>query len=169
MEHADSPASKVHEIAIQMEKFFGSAPLVLGTVVGAVSDANRSARAALSAYSVAPAVDMQARPLVADELLPERALAGDGLAKATLIDAYYRPLAVDSPELLQTLRAFLDSGRSLEACSKKLFVHANTVRYRLKKIIDEVGLDATDSRSGFVLQIAILLGAINDAESGLRR
>ena len=169
MEHADSPASKVHEIAIQMEKFFGSAPLVLGTVVGAVSDANRSARAALSAYSVAPAVDMQARPLVADELLPERALAGDGLAKATLIDAYYRPLAVDSPELLQTLRAFLDSGRSLEACSKKLFVHANTVRYRLKKIIDEVGLDATDSRSGFVLQIAVLLGAINDAESGLRR
>ena len=169
MEHADSPASKVLEIAIQMEKFFGSAPLVLGTVVGAVSDANRSARAALSAYSVAPAVDMQARPLVADELLPERALAGDGLAKSTLIDAYYRPLAVDSPELLQTLRAFLDSGRSLEACSKKLFVHANTVRYRLKKIIDEVGLDATDSRSGFVLQIAVLLGAINDAESGLRR
>jgi DNA-binding PucR family transcriptional regulator len=169
MEHADSPASKVHEIAIQMEQFFGSAPLVLGTVVGAVSDANRSARAALSAYSVASAVDMQARPLVADELLPERALAGDGLAKATLIDAYYRPLAVDSPELLQTLRAFLDSGRSLEACSRKLFVHANTVRYRLKKIIDVVGLDATDARSGFVLQIAILLGAINDAESGLRR
>jgi sugar diacid utilization regulator len=164
-----NPMQVVMEIAAQMEGYFGSSSLVLGTVVAAVSDANRSAKAALSAYAVAPAVETLSRPLVADDLLPERALAGDTLAKTTLVDSYYRPLANNSPELLSTLRAFLDSGRSLEACSKKLFVHANTVRYRLRKIFDEVGLDPTHSRSGFVLQIAILLGAINDAESGLKR
>jgi hypothetical protein len=169
MEHSNSPAEQVHQIAERMEEFFGAAPLVLGTVVGAVADANRSAKAALSAYSVAPAVDIDTRPLIADDLLAERALAGDLLAKTTLIERYYQPLAENSPELLLTLRSFLDSGRSLEACSKRLFVHANTVRYRLKKIFDLVGLDAGESRSGFVLQIAILLGAINDAESGLRR
>jgi hypothetical protein len=164
-----NPMQVVMEIAAQMEGYFGSSSLILGTVVAAVSDANRSAKAALSAYAVAPAVETLSRPLVADDLLPERALAGDTLAKTTLVDSYYRPLANNSPELLSTLRAFLDSGRSLEACSKKLFVHANTVRYRLRKIFDEVGLDPTHSRSGFVLQIAILLGAINDAESGLKR
>jgi DNA-binding PucR family transcriptional regulator len=164
-----NPMQVVMEIAAQMEGYFGSSSLVLGTVVAAVSDANRSAKAALSAYAVAPAVETLSRPLVADDLLPERALAGDSLAKTTLVESYYRPLSNNSPELLSTLRAFLDSGRSLEACSKKLFVHANTVRYRLRKIFDEVGLDPTHSRSGFVLQIAILLGAINDAESGLKR
>jgi hypothetical protein len=169
IEPSSNPMQVVMEIAAQMEGFFGSSSLVLGTVVAAVSDANRSAKAALSAYAVAPAVEISNRPLVADDLLPERALAGDSLAKTTLVESYYRPLANNSPELLSTLRAFLDSGRSLEACSKKLFVHANTVRYRLRKIFEEVGLDPTHSRSGFVLQIAILLGAINDAESGLRR
>lgn len=168
-EPADKPMVLVMGIAAQMESHFGTAPLVLGTVVGAVSDANRSAKSALSAYAVAAAVETGPRPVIADDLLPERALAGDSLAKSTLVENFYRPLAINSPELLVTLRAFLDSGRSLEACSKKLFVHANTVRYRLRKIFDEVGLDPTHPRSGFVLQIAILLGAINDAESGLKR
>jgi len=169
VERVEHPMARVLEIASQMENHFGAAPLVLGAVVEVVSDASRSAKSALSAYAVAAAVENSARPLVADDLLPERALAGDALAKSTLIDRYYHPLANNLPELLITLRAFLDSGRSLEACSKKLFVHANTVRYRLRKIFDEVGLDPTHPRSGFVLQIAILLGAINDAESGLKR
>jgi sugar diacid utilization regulator len=169
VEPSSSPGNQIHEIAERMEGLFGATPLILGTVVGAVSDANRSAKAALSAYSVAPAVEIEARPLIADELLPERALAGDSLARSSLVSRYYQPLATSSPELLITLRTFLDSGRSLEACSKRLFVHANTVRYRLRKIFDEIGLDATDPRGGFVLQIAVLLGAINDAEAGLRR
>ena len=169
VERVEQPMARVLGIASQMENHFGAAPLVLGAVVEVVSDASRSAKSALSAYAVAAAVENSARPLVADDLLPERALAGDALAKSTLIDRYYHPLANNLPELLITLRAFLDSGRSLEACSKKLFVHANTVRYRLRKIFDEVGLDPTHPRSGFVLQIAILLGAINDAESGLKR
>lgn len=169
IEPSTEPEQLILSVASKLEALFGPTPLVLGTVVGAVSDANRSAKAALSAYSVAAAVEQVTRPVIADDLLPERAMAGDRLAKSALVEKYYLPLATDNPELLNTLRAFLDCGRSLEACSKRLFVHANTVRYRLKKILDEVGLDATDPRSGFVLQIALVLGAINDAESGMRR
>ena len=168
-ERSENSAQRIFEIALKLEQQFGSGPLVLGTVVGAVADANRSAKAALSANSVAGAIDVGARPLIADELLPERALAGDALAKASLIDSLYAPLANENPELLLTLRSYLDCGGSLEACSKKLFVHANTVRYRLKRVYEEIGLDPTEPRSGFVLQIAVLLGAINDSESGLRR
>jgi DNA-binding PucR family transcriptional regulator len=109
------------------------------------------------------------RPLAADELLPERALAGDSLARQTLIETYYLPLAKSSPELLATLRAYLDCGRSLEMTAKALFVHANTVRYRLKRIFEEIAADPTDSRTAFVLQVALLLGAINDNEYGLKR
>lgn len=169
IEPSSHPEELILTVALKLESLFGDTALVLGSVVGAVSDANRSARSALSAYAVAAAVEERSRPILADDLLPERAMAGDSLAKAQLIERFYTPLASDFPELLTTLRAFLDGGRSLEACSKRLFVHANTVRYRLKRVLDEVGLDPTEPRSAFVLQIALLLGAINDAESGLRR
>jgi DNA-binding PucR family transcriptional regulator len=50
-----------------------------------------------------------------------------------------------------------------------MFVHANTVRYRLKRILEEISADATDPRTAFVLQVAILLGTINDSEYGMKR
>jgi len=165
----EKPDQAIQQIATQLESFFGQGPLILGTTVAAVSDAPRSAKSALAAHSVAVSVGAVKRPLAADELLPERALAGDSLARQTLIETYYLPLAKSSPELLGTLRAYLDCGRSLEQTAKLLFVHANTVRYRLKRIYEEISADPTDARTAFVLQVALLLGAINDNEYGLKR
>jgi sugar diacid utilization regulator len=165
----DKPDAAIQSIASQLEIFFGPGPLILGKTVATVSDATRSAKSALAAHSVALSVGSDSRPLAADELLPERALAGDALARQTLIETYYLPLAKTSPELLGTLRAYLDCGRSLELTAKTLFVHANTVRYRLKRIYEEISADPTDARTAFVLQVALLLGAINDNEFGLKR
>ena len=165
----DKPEQAIHLIASQLEESFGQGPLILGTTVATVSDAPRSAKSALAAHSVALSVGAVKRPLAADELLPERALAGDSLARQTLIETYYLPLAKSSPELLGTLRSYLDCGRSLEQTAKLLFVHANTVRYRLKRIYEEISADPTDARTAFVLQVALLLGAINDNEYGLKR
>jgi len=162
-------SDKIHEIAMQLESYFATGPLVLGPTVLSVSDASRSANAALSAYAVAASASTMPRPTKADLLLPERALAGDPVAKQTLVDSFYIPLADSQTDLMPTVKAYLESGRSLEATSKELFVHANTVRYRLKKIEDIIGQDPTDPRTGFLLQIAIFLGTINDSESGMRR
>ena len=54
-----------------------------------------------------------------------------------------RPLADAGPALTETLDAYLDSGGAIEACARKLFVHPNTVRYRLKRIADFTGRDPT--------------------------
>jgi sugar diacid utilization regulator len=169
MASIEKPDQTIQAIASQLEVFFGPGPLILGKTVATVSDATRSAKSALAAHSVASSVGPDKRPLSADELLPERALAGDALARQTLIETYYLPLAKTSPELLGTLRAYLDCGRSLELTAKSLFVHANTVRYRLKRIFEEIAADPTDARPAFVLQVALLLGAINDNEYGLKR
>lgn len=166
---SSDPNPAILATALALEPYFGPGALILGPTVQAVADAQRSAKAALSANAVAQASSSNSRPLLADELLPERALAGDALAKSTLIEAYYSPLANSSQELLQTLRKYLECGRSLEATSKVLFVHANTVRYRLKRVFEEVNADPTDARTAFVLQVAITLGAISDQESGTRR
>lgn len=169
MVNSEKPEQTIQQIAAQLEGYFGQGPLILGTTVATVSDAPKSARSALAAHSVAVSIGSVKRPLAADELLPERALAGDSLARQTLIETYYLPLAKSSPELLGTLRAYLECGRSLEATAKSLFVHANTVRYRLKRIYEEISADPTVARTAFVLQVALILGAINDSEFGLKR
>ncbi len=91
------------------------------------------------------------------------------LAKSTLLDIIYRPLASNSPELLETLAHYLETGRSLESTARELFVHPNTVRYRLKRISEIIGWDATGPREAFVLQVAMVLGSMSEIEARKRR
>lgn len=145
---------------------FGPGPIVVGTEVPSISDANRSAKSALAGIAVVGAWAKAPRPISADDLLAERALAGDMLAKNTLLNKIYRPLAKNSPDLLETLVSYLESGRSLEVTARELFVHSNTVRYRLKRIAELIGWDATGARESFVLQVATVLGAMTEHEQG---
>ncbi|MCH6229669.1 helix-turn-helix domain-containing protein [Microbacterium sp. CFH 31415] len=148
------------EIARRLEPGFGPGFLVLGPTVPALVDAGQSARAALAGFAVARAWRHAPRPVEADDLLPERALAGDPLAKLTLVDRIYRPLQSHSADLVATLWSYLDNGRSLEATARELFVHPNTVRYRLKRVSEVIGWDATGPREALILQTALILGSI---------
>lgn len=148
------------EIATRLEPGFGSGHLVLGPTAPALLDAGLSARAALAGFAVAKSWRHAPRPVDSDDLLPERALAGDPLAKATLIERIYRPLQAHSTDLVTTLWSYLDNGRSLEATARELFVHPNTVRYRLKRVSDVIGWDATGPREALILQTALILGSI---------
>ncbi|QIM16598.1 PucR family transcriptional regulator [Leucobacter insecticola] len=155
------------EIATRLAGGFSDGPLVLGPTVDNLVDASRSARAALAGVAVARSWRNAPRPVAADDLLPERALAGDGLARRTLIEQIYEPLSAHSGELLETLWCYLDNGRSLEATARELFVHPNTVRYRLKKVSEVIGWNATGAREALILQSALIAGSI--AQHGVRR
>jgi sugar diacid utilization regulator len=148
------------EIARSLAEFFSDGPLVLGPPVDNLVSASRSARAALAGVAVALSWRGATRPVEADDLLPERALAGDGLARRTLIEQIYEPLSSSSGELMETLWCYLDNGRSLEATARELFVHPNTVRYRLKKVSEVIGWNATGAREALILQAALIVGSI---------
>lgn len=155
------------EIAVRLADGFSDGPLVLGPTVPNLVSASRSARAALAGVAVARSWRGATRPVHADDLLPERALAGDGLARRSLIEQIYEPLQEQPRELLETLWCYLDNGRSLEATARELFVHPNTVRYRLKKVTDLIGWNATGAREALILQSALIVGSI--AEHGVKR
>ncbi|WP_181027189.1 MULTISPECIES: CdaR family transcriptional regulator [unclassified Rathayibacter] len=157
------------EIAEALEPGFGTGHLVLGHEVPTLVEASRSARAALAGFAVARSWRNAPRPVNADDLLPERALAGDPLARQSLITQIYRPLQKHSTELLTTLWAYLDNGRSLEATARELFVHPNTVRYRLKRVAEVIGWDATGAREALILQSALILGSMSDPDGAVRR
>ncbi len=163
------PGLTFMDIALQLEPIFGPGHLVLGHEVPNLVDASKSAKAALAGFAVARSWRNAPRPVQADDLLPERSLAGDPLARATLIHRIYRPLQAHSTELLTTLWCYLDNGRSLEATARELFVHPNTVRYRLKRVSEVIGYDATGAREALILQAALIIGSISDHDGTGRR
>jgi len=145
----------------QVADCFGPGPIVLGPTVPHLFAAGRSARAALSGLAAAAAWPDAPRILEADAVLPERALAGDPPARRILVDRIHRPLtAKGHVPLLQTATAYLETGGSLEATARLLFVHPNTVRYRLGRIGDVTGYDLTTPREAWAVRIALALGRL---------
>jgi hypothetical protein len=136
---------------------FGPGPVVVGPVTDDLATAHLSARAALSAHRAADGWPAAPRPVRSGDLLPERALAGDGHARRHLVEELYLPLLAQGA-LVDTLDAYAAAGGSVEGTARALFVHANTVRYRLRQVTDLSGYDPTDPRDGLTLQVALVLG-----------
>jgi DNA-binding PucR family transcriptional regulator len=140
---------------------FGDGPLVVGPRVPHLFAAGRSARAALAGQSCAHAWPHAPRPVSADDLLAERVLVGDAPARALLLDRIWNPLVGAGGGLLDTAAAYLESAGGLEGTGRLLFVHPNTVRYRLGKIADLTGYQLTDQHDAHTVRIALALGRLS--------
>ncbi|TVZ00674.1 PucR family transcriptional regulator [Trebonia kvetii] len=152
----DDPMTSAEKLA----GLFGPGPIVVGPSVRDLRSAHMSARAALAGLRVAPAWPDAPRPASSDELLPERALDGDADAVEILVTHAYQPLLAGGTALLDTLTTYLEQGSSLEATRRMLFVHPNTVRYRLRRVTELTGYTPADGRDGFTLWTAIILGRL---------
>ena len=137
-------------------------PVVVGPVAGDLAGAAGPADEALAGLRAVPAWPAAPRPVTADDLLAERAVLGDAGARRRLLAEVHDPLAGAGGDLLVTAAAYLDVGSSVEAAARALVVHANTVRYRLRKTADLVGLDLTDPRHAQVVRLALVLGRVQD-------
>ena len=100
-----------------------------------------------------------------DELLPERALAGDGHARRHLVEEVYLPLVHARGTLIETLSTYFEHGSSIEASARALFVHANTVRYRLRRAAEVTGLTTNDPRHAYTYRVALTLGRLAQPDS----
>lgn len=158
---AEDPARAASDLA----GCFADGDLVHGPLVNDLSEGAVSAHAAVAGHVAAPGWPARPRPVAADDLLAERAVAGDDLARGTLIEQVQLPLE-DHPSLLETARTHLDSP-GLEATARSLIVHVNTVRYRLGRISELIGYDLTDPHEAFTVRIALTLGAILEDPSKL--
>jgi PucR C-terminal helix-turn-helix domain/GGDEF-like domain len=144
----------------QLAARFGTGPVVVGPAAASLPAAAGSARAALAGLRAASAWPDAPRPVLASDLLPERALDGDEGARAELISRVYEPLRRGGVALLDTVTTYLEQGNSLEATARMLFVHPNTVRYRLRRATELTGFNPGDGRGGFALWLAIVFGRL---------
>ncbi len=139
---------------------FADGPVVIGPTMPNLSNAPTSADEAMAGIAAVVGWPNAPRPVHSLELLPERALNGDPSAMTALNEILVRPLAKGGSTLAATLEAYLDSGGSVESCARELYIHPNTVRYRLKKIAEITGRDPTNPRDGYVLRIAATVGRL---------
>lgn len=137
--------------------YFGPGPVVTSDTVTGLAEIGAAARACAAAFRSAGSWTSAPRPVHVSELLPERVILGDPEAREELIRQVFLPLASD-PVLLETAVAYMDHSNSLEATGRALYVHPNTVRYRLKRIAEVSGYDLTHSREAFAVRIAIVVG-----------
>ena len=91
------------------------------------------------------------------ELSPEEIVEEllDGVVARVREAVPWRPGA---RELLETLAAWFEHGASIEGTARALFVHPNTVRYRLRQVAEVTGWSPTRPREAFALQLALILG-----------
>jgi DNA-binding PucR family transcriptional regulator len=145
---------------------FADGPVVTGPVVHGLVEAAISVPDVFAALRAAATWPDAPRPVASDALLAERAIAGDTRAIQVLVSDIYRELEKD-PVLLTTADAFVRTGGGIESTARELIVHANTVRYRLRRITEVCGRDLADGRDRFVVQVAMTLGRLEQSGPGL--
>lgn len=140
-------------------------PICVSSLVEGVTEISSELTATLASIAVAPAIKHLPQVIHTDDVLPERALIGDSTAFNTLYNKVYQSLAPYSSDdpTLETIDMFLRFGGALDQTAHELNVHPNTVRYRLRKVAQTTGWDATDPRAAYVLQTAITIGRIRDS------
>jgi hypothetical protein len=99
--------------AERLTETFGPGPVVIGPTAPTLAAAHASARDALQGLRAVTGWPAAPRPVRAEDLLPERALAGDPWAKAQLITSVVQPLTSAGGELGRTLASYLDGGGAL--------------------------------------------------------
>jgi hypothetical protein len=155
--------TEITELSHTLMESFGPGPVVIGPPAVTLVEVARATRAAFAGVVAAPAWSLTPRPVAADDLLPERVLVGDQMARDRLIAIAYDPIVRAGGSLQETVATFLDCGRSLELSARTMFVHANTVRYRLKKVAELTGWDVLSTRDAHVLEVAFALGRLRDS------
>ena len=149
---------------------YGEGPVVVGPVVPDLLSAHGSAAEAVAGLRAAVAWPTAyagtGGALTSDDLLPERALDGDDLARRRLVEEVFVPLQEAGGGVLATLTALLDSGGSIEGAARVLFVHPNTVRYRLKRVTELTGLSPQSAHQAFALRVAMVLGRLCSTRGG---
>ncbi|EOL44693.1 hypothetical protein RV11_GL002442 [Enterococcus phoeniculicola] len=58
-------------------------------------------------------------------------------------------------DLLETLEVYLDNHLNIASTSRELYIHRNTLLYRIERMKDILGMDITDKKHTFALQLAL--------------
>lgn len=130
-------------------------------VVRDVAGLRAAVSQALDANALGRRIEGRASPYFYEELGLYRLLAG--LRARDELKRFYEetvgPLArydaTHGTELVHTLECFFAQNANASSTSRALYIHRNTLTYRLQRIIEITGLDLDDAEARLALQLAL--------------
>ena len=141
-------------------EFYTHAVVGIGTAVNGIKDLARSFKEAQIALEVGKVFDTEKNIVSYDNL---------GIARliyqlpTTLCETFLREVfkrgsieALDQ-ETLFTIQRFFENNLNVSETSRKLFVHRNTLVYRLEKIKKLTGLDLREFEDAIVFKVALMV------------
>lgn len=114
--------------------------VAVGEPVEQLPSAGRSCRQALSALEIATYREYRGRVTKCTEVILEVLLSHNPWVSEKIVESRLSAI-VDKPNLVETLRAYIDCDMSLQRTAEELFVHPNTVAYRVRQIGARTGRD----------------------------
>jgi sugar diacid utilization regulator len=115
-------------------------------------------REALDAADIAETKGIRNRAVALDEVLVDHIFRSSPYTDRILAETMRPVIEYDRAHqcsLVTTLRTYLDAGLNLTRAAKALFVHPNTVEYRLRRIRELSGRDPRSPDDLLILSLAI--------------
>ena len=141
-------------------EFYTHCVIGIGTAVSGIKDLARSFKEAQVALEVGKVFDTERNIISYDNL---------GIARliyqlpTTLCDMFLREVfkrgSIETldQETLFTIQKFFENNLNVSETSRKLFVHRNTLVYRLEKIKKLTGLDLREFEDAIVFKVALMV------------
>ena len=141
-------------------EFYTQCTVGIGTVVNNIKDLARSFKEAQVALEVGKVFDTEKAIVSYNDL---------GIARliyqlpTTLCDMFLREVfkkgSIESldQETLSTIQKFFENNLNVSETSRKLFVHRNTLVYRLEKIKKLTGLDLREFDHAIIFKVALMV------------
>jgi hypothetical protein len=92
-------------------------------------------------------------------------VAADAAVGEALARRYLEPLAASKAELIASLRAFFDCDMHIDRAAKRLFVHPNTLRYRIARFEELTGTNLRELRTQIEVWWALQRDAMASSEA----
>ena len=141
-------------------EFYTKVSIGIGSVVSNIKDLARSYKEAQVALEVGKVFDTEKDIISYDNLGIGRLIYQ---LPGTLCDMFLQevfkkgPLESLDKETLMTIRAFFENNLNVSETSRKLFVHRNTLVYRLEKIRKLTGLDLREFEHAITFKVALMV------------
>lgn len=83
--------------------------------------------------------------------------------QASIVDAILGQTK-DDKELLQTIQVFLECNSNATLAAKQLFMHRNSLQYRVDKFMEQTGIDVKQFQGALVTYLALLQLNLNQSD-----
>ena len=141
-------------------EFFAKVTIGIGTVVDSIKDLARSYKEAQVALEVGKVFDTEKNIISYENLGIGRLIYQ---LPTTLCEMFLQEVFKDGSldnldrETLLTIQCFFENNLNVSETSRKLFVHRNTLVYRLEKIRKLTGLDLREFDHAITFKVALMV------------